>query len=202
MTVGLLPAPSLQGPTGPTGPSSSTIGPTGFTGATGPTGTAFQTTNVACFNYTLSNGTSEIATSANVWFTRALNTTVYNGISGCSLSNTGAGSQIILPPGTYYVRVIAPTGIRSTSPNQAESHKILLYNNTTAANLIMGSSNQNNSAAAANPINHALLQGSFTLSIESTIKILHRTSGTGSFGDATSFGDDEIYTTITIFKLA
>lgn len=198
MTVGLLPNPAMDGPTGPTGPNANTTGPTGNAGATGPTGPSIKTTDVACFKYALPNGTDEVDSTPGAYVTRSLNTTVYNGISGCSLS----ANQVTVPAGTYYVRVIAPTGIRSTSPNQAGSHKAIVYDNTAGANLVMGISHQNSDASSANPINHALVQGSFTVSQSTTIKVLHRTSGSGTFGNDMNFGDDEIYTTITFFRLA
>ena len=62
------------------------------------------TVSQAVFNETQANGTNGGASVSGSFIKRTLNTTITNGITGCSI----AASVITLPAGTYYVQGNAP----------------------------------------------------------------------------------------------
>jgi hypothetical protein len=187
---GSLDATGPLGPTGPTGPT----GSTGATGATGPTGT-FLTSNIAIFRDEKTNGTDGGTFTSGSYQTRTLNTTQTNGISGCSLSS----NQITLPAGTYYIQAQAPTA------GKLDTHKARFQNITDSTTAILGQNAESSSVSSAEPGVDAFVEGVFTIAAQKTFELQHRcslTEPTYGFGIACSFGDAEVYSTITIIKMA
>lgn len=199
MTVSRTSDPALLGPTGPTGPTGAAVtGPTGPTGATGPTGPEVGTSRIATFADQKTSGTNGGTFTGGSYQTRTLQTTITNGISGCSLSS----NQVTLPAGTYYVHAYGTTGAAAT---QVGYHKLRLQNVTDATTLLIGVNAISSSAASARPATSAFLEGVFTLSASKAVELQHRcatTVSTEGFGTATSFGDDEVYASITFIKLS
>lgn len=110
--------------------------------------------------------------SVAAWTTRVLNTTKSNTISSASLSS----NQISLPAGTYDINARVPCFANATSTG----FKARLYDATAAATLIDGTS----SWASANAEMSCFVQGRFTLSVTSNVRIemiatAVRTSGWG-----------------------
>lgn len=198
MTVSRTSDASLQGPTGPTGPTGASVtGPTGFTGATGPTGPGVGTAAIATFSHQLSSGTNGGTFNSGSYQTRTLNTTIVNGITGCSLGS----NQVTLPAGTYYVNAYGCTS--ETTP--VGDHKMRLQNMTDASTTLLGINAISSSSGSARPTTNAFLEGVFTIAASKTFELQHRCSTTATsdgFGSACGFGDAETYAAITFIKLA
>lgn len=159
-------------------------------------GSAWQTLvvapQIATFNETQANGTAGGASVATTWTTRVLNTTVINGITGCSL----ASNQITLPAGTFIVTALSP--MRNTN-----NSKIRLYNVTDASITAVGNNTSMDSSGGVGGI--ATLQTQFTIAASKAFAVqYYATSAVASFGlgSATSAGTSEIYTSIQIEKIA
>lgn len=146
----------------------------------------------AIFNETQASGTAGGTFTAGSYLKRTLNTTVINNITGCSI----AASVITLAAGTYQVFANCPAG-------GVDRHKIRLQNTTASTTLAIGQSQFANTAASVH--NDSQVQTYFVLTVSSTIQLQHRaqtTVTTNGFGIPTSFGDSEIYSQITITKVA
>jgi hypothetical protein len=147
---------------------------------------------MAIFNETQASGTQAGTFTSGSYVKRVLNTTVINDITGCSI----ASSVITLPAGTYFVSAIAPA-------LQVSSHKIRLQN-TTDSTTIAISTNANTQNAVIVQTN-AVLNTYFTLAASKNIELQHRcavTQATYGLGTAATFGDNEVYSSITITKVA
>jgi hypothetical protein len=147
---------------------------------------------MAIFNETQASGTQAGTFTSGSYVKRVLNTTVINGITGCSI----ASSVITLPAGTYFVSAIAPA-------LQVSSHKIRLQN-TTDSTTIAISTNANTQNAVIVQTD-AVLNTYFTLAASKNIELQHRcavTQATYGLGTAATFGDNEVYSSITITKVA
>jgi hypothetical protein len=99
----------FQGPSGPTGATGATgatgpTGATGATGATGPVGPAGSFAGALRFIDSKTAGTDAGGATSGSFATRTLNTSVFNTISGASLSS----NQAVLGSGTYQLRASAP----------------------------------------------------------------------------------------------
>ena len=148
--------------------------------------------DVAIFNETQANTTSGGTFTSGSYIKRVLNTTVVNNITGCSI----ASSVITLPAGTFQVLATAPA-------HAVEKHKIRLQDTTAATTIAIGSNAQ--TANAVSVMTFSQLQATFVLSVSSTIELQHRCSLTKSsdgYGVNMSFGDSEIYSQITIARIA
>jgi hypothetical protein len=148
--------------------------------------------DMAIFNETQASGTAGGTFTSGSYVKRTLNTTVVNNITGCSI----ASSVITLPAGTYQVSANAPAIL-------VDQHKIRIQNTTAATTLAIGSSEQ--TTAATSVQTRSTLQTYFTLASSSTIELQHRcitTRATNGLGLASSFGDSEIYSQITIVRVA
>lgn len=155
--------------------------------------TALQanSTKIAIFTDEKSNGTDG-GTSTNTYTTRTLNTTRVNNITGCSL-----GSSIVtLTAGSYYIECSAPA-------NNANGHKVRLFNNTTSGSIAIGSAayspgggfNTESKAYA-----YLTITGSTNIIIQHIVNNVIATTG---FGRATSMGsDNEVYAQIMIQQIA
>jgi hypothetical protein len=180
------------GATGPTGPQGET-GPTGPTGITGPTGGFLASNKVAVFRDEKTQGTDGGSFTSGAWRTRVLNTSQYNGISGCSLSS----NQVTLPAGTYYVEGQAPTG------DAVNSHQTRWQNITDGTTTIVGTSGLSSDNAGADPATSSFIEGVFTIASSKAFELQHicfTTKNTNGFGYASNF-TTEVYSTVTIQKL-
>jgi hypothetical protein len=146
----------------------------------------------AIFNETQANNTQGGTFTSGSYVKRTLNTTVVNNITGCSI----ASSVITLPAGTYFVSATAPA-------LQVSNHKIRLQNTTDSTTIAIGI---NSTCAAADTTQtNAELTTYFTLTASKNIELQHRcatTAATYGLGTAMNFSDSEIYSQITITKVA
>ena len=148
--------------------------------------------DIAIFNETQASGTNGGSSTTGSYVKRVLNTTVVNNITGCSI----ASSVITLPAGTFKVEASSPAF-------RLNSHKIRLQNTTAATTVQIGSTAFVDSASSTTT--RSELQAYFTLATSSTLEIQHRVESTkadNGFGAANGFGDSEIYSQITITRVA
>lgn len=146
----------------------------------------------AIFNETQASSTAGGGFTSGSYVKRTLNTTVVNNIVGCSI----ASSVITLPAGTYQVTASAPAF-------RVDNHKIRLQNTTAATTIHIGSSEY--TLAATEVVTNSLINAYFTLSASTNIELQHRcgtTRATNGLGVPTTFSDSEIYSQITITKVA
>lgn len=145
----------------------------------------------AVFNETQASGTNGGTATSGSWFKRVLNTTVTNGITGCTLTS----SVISLPAGTYSATVFAPN-------YRTDESQFRLQNTTAGTTIIYGGSN--NARSTSNQTMIGTVQAYFTLSVTSDIEVQNRvftTNNTVGLGLADSFGG-EVYASIQIEKVA
>ena len=148
--------------------------------------------DIAIFNETQASNTSGGGATGGSYLKRTLNTTVVNNITGCTL----ASSVISLPAGTYHVFATA-------SAISVDRHQARLRNTTDSTDIEYG--NSNFAAAGNTALTTSNIQTVFTLAGTKDIELQHRvqtTSGTQGFGIATNFGNVEIYSSITIIRVA
>ena len=151
---------------------------------------AFTPTS-AIFNESQASGTNGGTFTSGSYVKRVLNTTVKNDISGCSL----ASSVITLPAGTYQVFATA-------NAFEVYRHKLKLRNTTDSTDTQIGTSNE---AEAVGATVSSVVQGLFTITASKNFEVQHRCSLTRAndgLGRPVSFGDNEVYCTITITKVA
>jgi len=143
-------------------------------------------------------GTNGGTFTSGDWRTRNLTTIKYNSITGASLSN----NRITLPAGTYYIRASAPA---YSNDEDLNNHKIKLRNVNDNTDVIIGTSEYARGMGYGGDYAHlttrSFLEGVFTISSTKSFEIQHRCSSTGSFGVASNFGVDEIYTQVFIQKI-
>jgi hypothetical protein len=150
------------------------------------------TQQIAIFNETQANLTQGGTFTSGSYVKRTLNTTVVNTITGCSI----ASSVITLPAGTYSVSAIAPA-------LQVSNHKTRLQNTTDGTTIAIGTTNT--CAAADTTQTNAALITYFTLAASKNIELQHRCATTAAsygLGTAMNFSDSEVYSSITITKVA
>lgn len=147
---------------------------------------------MAIFNETQNAGTNGGTSTTGSFLKRTLNTTVQNGITGCSI----ASSVITLPAGTYLVSAQAPF-------LETTSLKLKLRNTTDSTDAIIGMTLYNSAGSGAN--NTGLLNGYFTIAGSKNFEFQYRVStgqATFGLGVAANFGVSEIYGQIQITKVA
>ena len=147
--------------------------------------------DVAIFREEQANGTNGGTFTSGSYVKRTLNTTVVNNITGCSI----ASSVITLPAGTFAVTALAPA-------QEVNRNKLRLRNTTASTTLQTGNNNYASTFGAAGDI--ATLQSVFTLTTSSTIELQHQCQNTlasAGLGAASSFGDTEVYASITIQRI-
>jgi hypothetical protein len=153
---------------------------------------ASASTQVATFTDEKASGTDGGTFTSGAWRTRDLNTTVFNNITSCSLSS----NQISLPAGTYMVNAQAP----GFDISQGQTR---LYNITDSSVTIAGASTYC-AAGSSDATAPSLVLGAFTIAGTKTFELQHRageTQATNGFGVATGFGDNNVYSQITITKV-
>ena len=156
--------------------------------ATNPTAPA-----VAIFNETQATNTNGGTFTSGSYVKRTLNTTVVNQITSCTLTS----SVISLPAGTYEVFATAPAV-------QVNEHQTRLRNTTDSTDIQFGSTEYSGGAAAyAQTV--SILQTVFTLTATKNIELQHQcatTRATFGLGAPNAFGNNLIYSQITITKLS
>jgi hypothetical protein len=134
------------------------------------------------------SGTDGGTFTSGAWQTRTLNTVVTNRITGASL----ASNTVTLPAGLYLCQGSAPAF-------DVGKHKLRLWNVDSSAEIMLGSSD----VVPASGYNRNIIQGEFTLSVETDIRLEQRcqnTKTTNGFGVNASLGT-EIYADISFWKL-
>jgi hypothetical protein len=147
---------------------------------------------VAVFADHKTQNTASGTFTTGAWRTRDLNTSVFNGITGCSLSS----NQITLAAGTYAIIATGPA-------YDCNRHQLRLRNITDSTTTLTGDSNYlrsfaDPSAGAAN------LSGAFTIAGTKVFELQHinqQTSTTNGFGVAANF-TTEVYAMIQITKVS
>ena len=130
--------------------------------------------------------------TSGAYQTRTLNTVVSNSITGASLSS----NQITLPEGEYYIMATLPG-------HQVDFHRGRLQNITDATTIINSPNERTNNIDTV--MTRALVCGYFTIAQSRVFELQHRcsvTRGTDGFGAAASFGIEEIYSDVKIWKVA
>lgn len=138
----------------------------------------------------VSSGTSGATPSGTTWDDRALNT-----VEGPQLwIDTSALPLFTLQPG-YYDAEGWGSGVNITN------HKMRLFNNTDSTDAIVGQSGGSFTTSAGNTVS---LGGSFYITSPKTFKLQSRASGATSngYGNASSFGNNEVYSQLKITKLS
>ena len=147
---------------------------------------------MALFREEQAAGTYAGTATTGAWATRVLNTTVTNGITGCSL----ASSQVTLPAGTYYVYGITPA-YGGTGGTQCR-----LYNITDSAAIGYGLNCPNGNVGSGV---FSELDYYFTLAASKVIELQMRVQysvATDGLGTRTNWGNVEVYSELTITKVA
>lgn len=139
------------------------------------------------------SGTNGGTATSGSWFTRTLNTTVGNTITGASLSS----NQVTLPAGTYICWACAHGAVCNGS-------QIRLQNITDTATALTGST-----AFATNSVGSqdvSIIQGAkFTISGAKVFELQQRvttTRATDGQGIATGFGTTEVYGQLTFVAVS
>lgn len=145
--------------------------------------------DIAIFNETQASGTEGGTFTSGAWQKRTLNTTLVN-----NLGATLASSVITLPAGTYYFTGRAPAF-------NVLGHQLRIQNTTAGTTVQLGTvmyvSNNNTGIA--------LVEGVVTISGSTNFELQHRSSGTvatNGFGAAQNFGVGEIYSQLSIRRIA
>ena len=126
---------------------------------------------------------------------RVLNTTVFNSISGASLSS----NLVTLPAGTYDMEISAPCGGAS-----GQLRKASLFNNTDSTTIGIGTSELVSSGTSGSQ-NRSFISGRFTITATKVFKVNHYTAtsfGVSGLGAAVSAGINEVYTEAKFWKVS
>jgi len=148
--------------------------------------------DVAIFNETQANGTNGGTFTSGSYIKRTLNTTIVNNITGCSI----ASSVITLPAGTFEV-------LAQATAQTVNTHKARLQNTTASSTALLGANA--GTASGISVLTNAVVQGTFVLTTSSTVELQHRcttTKASDGYGAQCGFGDNEIYSQITIRRIA
>jgi hypothetical protein len=132
-------------------------------------------------------GTDGGTQTSGAYYTRDLNTTSYNGITGASL----ASNQVTLAAGTYYVEAIAT--------HKGPSGNLRWYNITDSASAVAGQTNYFEAWGEFK------LVGVFTIAASKVFELQYRVSGTtagNGLGVKNSYQAVEVYSMVTIVKVA
>jgi len=146
----------------------------------------------AIFREEQAAGTYGGTATSGSFATRVLNTTVVNNITGCSL----ASSQVTLAAGTYFVTADTPA-FGGTGATQCR-----IYNITDSAAIGYGLNNPNGNAQSGTI---STIDYYFTLASSKTIALQMRvgtTVSTDGLGSRTNWGNVEVYSSLTITKVA
>ena len=148
--------------------------------------------DIAVFNETQANNTAGGTFTSGSYQKRVLNTTVVNNITGCSI----ASSVVTLAAGTYYIRGVAPA-------YNVNANKVRLQNTTAGTTIRIGTVQRSASSDATGC--NAVVETVVTFTGSTTIELQHRgetTVATQGFGVPCNFGDDEIFSSLYIARIA
>lgn len=201
-----LNSPGLTGnptaPTPATNDNDTSIATTAFVQTAVATASPLVTR--AIFRNVQANGVGSGETlTATAWTQRVLNNTATNTIAGATLGS----NQISLPAGTYEVSAEAQASEAASisGTNAVYNHRLRLVNVTDSATIFVGP----NTAAfvSGTTVSAALnadFQGVFTLAGTKSIRIDSWVNGVSNSngGVASSSGENEIYVTIYLRKVA
>jgi hypothetical protein len=152
----------------------------------------------------VTSGTASQTLTSSTWNTRRFQTTLTNEITSASL----ASNQITLPAGTYYLEGVLTTLLPATGAGVLSS-KLRLRNitdgSTVTSILSLGDYRAASGSVLANlGFNvHSDISGRFTIAGTKVLEIqnwVNSTSFTG--GTAISSGENEIYASVRIWKVA
>jgi hypothetical protein len=137
------------------------------------------------------SGTQAGDFTSGAWQTRVLNTEDNDTGSNSALST----NQFTLDAGTYTIFCRAPA-------YKVNGHKTKLYNISDTADVIIGSSAFADSAS--NVTTDSIIIGLFTITSAKVFEIQHRgttTQAANGFGNSTTFGVSEVYTSVELRKV-
>ena len=148
--------------------------------------------DIAVFNETQANNTDGGTYTSGSYVKRVLNTTIVNNIAGCSI----ATSVVTLPAGTFYIKGTAPCfGVDNANAR---------LQNTTAATTIRYGQNAR-SGSGDSTMNSAIVETVVTFTGNTNIELQFRGNTTKAnigLGVPSNFGNDEIYSTLFIARIA
>jgi len=147
--------------------------------------------DIAIFNETQSSATNGGTYTASAYVKRTLNTTVLNNIAGCSISS----SVITLAAGTYQVLAFCPS-IRTGNT------RARLYDTSNTTTLVQSPNHYVDSSSGGDV---STVSGVFTLAASTNMELQMRGSATLAsvgLGTSLSTGEDEIFSQITIVRIA
>ncbi len=142
----------------------------------------------AVFNETQANNVNGGTNTTGSYATRVLNTTQQSQSWASLFSN-----QITLSAGTYLIDAMAPAV-------STDVHKARLQNITDSTTSLIGTS-QN--AISSGVTNQSFIKGIITIASTKVFEVQHQfqtVTGSQGLGRATNFGDNEVYTIISITK--
>lgn len=143
------------------------------------------------------SGTAGGTFTSGSYQTRTLNTLVDPTGIVTSLSS----NRFTLSAGEYYIEASAPAVY-------VDGHKVKIRNITDSTDALIGTAEETGTNAGAGTqmvANRSSVAGFITLGSAKTFELQHRAQSTritNGFGDATSFGDNEVYTIVKITKIA
>jgi len=152
---------------------------------------AVTTPTFAIFNEEQASATAGGTFTSGSYVKRALNTTILNEITGCSISS----SVITLTAGTYLVRAAA-------GASSVNSHQARLQDTTNATTIAYGT---NGYSPTNNTDSDSFINTKFTIAGSTNFELQHRcetTQASTGFGQPGNFGNVNIYAQITIEKLS
>ena len=154
------------------------------------------------------SGTSA-GTGSISYLARTLNTLVDStGIIKNPSSFTGTGganTQFQLAAGTYRISGYAPIWNTSNASINTVYSRVRLYNITNSSITILGAAANPTGAIASSTVNvsNCFIEGEFTITSNTTFELQQKVSNTTTtaLGSAATWGENEIYTQITITKI-
>jgi len=138
------------------------------------------------------SGTQGGIFTSGAWQTRTFNTEDSDDDNVCTLSS----NQITLEAGTYECRIMAPA-------HSVNGHKTRLRNTTGSVTLLLGTA-EYSSSVASYATTHSFMVGKFTIAASQALEVQHYgavTQANNGFGDANTFGVDEVYTVAEFWKV-
>lgn len=152
-------------------------------------------TRIAMIKDVKANNTAGGTFTSGSYQTRTLNT-----LSGDTSFVSLASNQFTLQPGRYKIDISAPG-------KQVGLHKCKLRNITDSTDTIIGQNAKCESSAGSgnmDGITHSRAVDIIDITAAKTFEVQHRcaiTLATIGFGEATNFGDNEVYTVVQIEKI-
>ena len=146
--------------------------------------------NIAVFQDIKAAGSQAGACSAGNYITRDINTAT----TPASFANLTGTSKILIQPGWYFVDALV-------FASKSDRHRAKFINSENLDDLVLGKSSWTESTN--NDSTESPIFGRFTTSVPIFTRIVHRcsvASDATDWGAALNWGEDEVYTTITIRK--